>query len=270
MSVRAWLGAAALLATLVATRTAGAAHVEGGEIQLPGAGHDRVGVELETARFDLGTQGQGSYFSTIARVDWAATRRLTLRTRVPLHFLDLAGQAGREGLGDVEVRLRWRLTMRDPLLVAVGYTGQLPTGDDARGLGGGALQLAPYATAGYRIDATVIFVTLNDTLTLRSASTLRLPSSKRSVNYVDPNSDHELRYNAGLIYFFSDVVAASAMLNGVTILTDEERGHTLFTGGAQLGIAPLPGWRFVIGGQLPILGDKRFDWKLNAALIYSF
>ena len=268
MRVGAATGARALaIAMLFVARVALAAHVEGGEIQLPGAGHDRVGVELETARFDLaGTRG--TYFTAIARADWAATRRLTLRARVPLQLLDLEGQppgqSGREGLGDVELRLRYRLTMRDPLLVAVGYTGQLPTGDAARGLGGGALQVAPYVTAGYRIGGTVVFATLNDTVTLRGGST------PRYVNYVDPNSDHELRYNAGLIYFFSDVVAANALVSGTTLLADDARGRTLFTAGAQLGIAPLPSVRVVAGGQLPLAGERRFDWKANAALIYSF
>lgn len=267
MRVRAAIGARALaIAILFASRITLAAHVDGGEIQLPGVGHDRAGVELETAHFDLaGTRG--TYFSAIARADWAATSRLTLRARVPLQVLELEGQApgqsGREGLGDVELRLRYRLTMRDPLLVAIGYTGQLPTGDAARGLGGGALQVAPYVTAGYRIGATVVFATLNDTVTIHGAS------APRYVNYLDPNSDHELRYSAGLIYFFSDVVAANAFASGTTLLTDT-RGQTLFTAGAQLGIAPLPRLRVIAGGQLPLAGERRFDWKANAALIYSF
>ena len=247
-------------------RLARAESSAGGEIGLfPGAGRVRAGVEAEAAGFRNVEGRDGNYVSTTPRVEWVPERAVSLRLRVPLYALSLLGEDGiRAGLGDAEMRLRFRLRTREPLLVSAGWSMQLPTGSARDGIGGGALQVSPFVTAGYRFANTVLFATAADALTLASAHARKRP------DYVDPSTNDELRWTAGSIVYFSDAIAASLALSGITILEGDTPGRTLLTGGLQAGVQPSEEWRVVLGAQAPIFGDHRFEWKGNFAVIRSF
>ena len=259
----AWL---AFGLVVLQSRAANAQSSAGGEIGLfPGAGRVRVGAEAEAASFRDVDGRDGAYVSTTGRVEWVPSHVLALRLRLPIYALSLVGEDGiRAGLGDAEMRLRFRLRTREPLLVSAGWSTQLPTGAKFDGLGGGALQVSPFVTAGYRFASTVLFATAADAVTIASAH------STRRADYVDPSTNNEVRWTVGSIHYFSEAVAASVALGGITILEGGTLGRTLLTAGLQAGVQPNEEWRVVVGGQLPIFGEHRFDWKTNLAVIRSF
>ncbi len=253
----------ALLGSLVPLRRAHADGLEGISL-FPASGTWRGGLEMETSGFRVNGR-RGSYASTIGRFEWAATNELGLRGRVPIYSLALDGEDGtREGLGDAELRLRLQLMKREPLRVTGGWVAQLPTGRRHAGLGSGALQLFPFVSAGYKIDRTVLYITVADAVSLAG------PHQQRYANYVDPGSDHELRTTFGSIFSFTDAVSASLIMTGTTVLTAANRGRSLVTGALQLGTQPDRRLRLVLAQQFPMFGEERFSWKLNAAATYAF
>jgi hypothetical protein len=230
----------------------------------PPTGPWRAGAELEAAGFRLEGR-RGSYESAIGRIEWAPTGGLALRARIPSYTVSLQDQlATREGLGDTELRLRIQLKKDEPIRVSGGWVTQLPSGSQDRGLGAGALQVTPFVSAGYKVDRTIIYLTIADALSLAGPHQPRLP------NYVDPGTDHELRTTIGAIYNFTDLVSASAIATTTTILTHRDRGRSLVTGAFQLGTQPDRRLRIVLAQQLPLVGEERFSWKLNAAATFAF
>jgi hypothetical protein len=224
----------------------------------------RAGVETEATGFLL--QGQrGSFLSGIPRIEYTPVRKLNLRLRVPFHSLALDGEPDtRGGIGDAELRLRLNVKSGEPLRINAGWVVQMPTGSKHEGLGEGAVQLTPFASAGFRIDAVVLYLTVADTLKLVG------PHEQSFVNYVDPSENHELRTTAGSILPVTEMVSASAFLTETTILSGGSRqGDVLLTGGGSIGMQAESRLRIVLTGQLPIAGEHRFAWKTNASVTYS-
>lgn len=224
----------------------------------------RAGAEFETAAFKL-EERRGSYASVIPRFEWNATELLAVRVRVPMYTLALDGVVEtREGLGDTELRARFHVLRGEPLRISAGWVTQLPTGSAHAGLGAGALQWVPFVSAGYRVARVVFYLTVADAVSLAG------PHQTRLTTWVDPGTDHELRTTLGSIFQFTDTVAGSIVLTETTILTSVDRGHTFVSSAIQLGTQPDPRLRLTLGQQVPLIGEERFSWKLNAAASYAF
>jgi hypothetical protein len=252
-----------LVGSFVEARSARADGGEGTSL-FPATGAWRGGGEMETSAFRVDGR-RGSYASAIGRFEWAPINELGLRARVPVYSLALEGEGGtRDGLGDVELRLRLQLLRRDPLRITGGWVNQLPTGARHAGLGEGALQMTPFVSVGYKVDRTVFYLTLADTVSVAG------PHQQRFSNYVDPGTDHELRTTLGAIYSITDLVSASLVVTNTTILTSVDRGRSLMTGAMQLGTQPDRRLRLILAQQLPLAGEERFSWKLNAAATFAF
>jgi hypothetical protein len=230
----------------------------------PPTGTLRAGVETEATGFRLEGQ-RGSFLSGIPRIEYTPLRKMNLRLRVPFHSLALDGEPDtRGGIGDMELRLRLNLRSREPLRVNAGWVVQMPTGSKHEGLGEGAVQLTPFASAGFRIDAVVLYLTVADTLKLVGPH-----EDQKFVNYVDPSENHELRTTAGTILPVTEMVSASAYFTETTILSSVNQGQVLLTGGASIGMQAESRLRIVLSQQLPIAGEHRFAWKTNASVTYS-
>jgi hypothetical protein len=139
----------------------------------------------------------------------------------------------------------------------------MPTASKHDGLGEGAVQVTPYVSAGLRLDKVVVYLALADHLSLAGPHVERLP------NYVDPSEDNEFRTTLGTIVPLAQNVSGSAYLTETTLLTAEDRGRSLLTGGVQLALQPDPRVRLLVSDQLPIAGEHRFEWKLGTALVFS-
>ena len=241
---------------------ASTAHAEGREGQdsasfltFAPTGTLRLGVETEAAGFRLDGQ-RGSFLSGIPRIEYAPSELVSTRLRVPFHSVALDDEIGtRNGIGDLELRLRLNLRRAEPLHVAVGWDVQMPTASKHEGLGEGAVQITPFATFGVRIKRVVVYLTLADNMSLAGSHEVRL------TNYIDPSEDNELRGTAGTIVSLVENVSASAFLTETTILTTAERWDKLLTGGLQLAVQPDPKLRLILSDQLPLAGEHRFSWS---------
>ena len=244
-------------------RPAGADAIEGISL-FPLGDKPRAGAELETAGFRLEGR-RGSYASVIPRIEWNATELLGVRVRVPIYTLALEGEPEtQEGVGDTELRARFHLLGGEPLRISAGWVTQLPTGTAGRGLGEGAVQGVPFVNLGYRIARVVVYLTSADAISFAG------PHQRRWSNFVDPGSDHELRTTIGSLFAFTEKVSGGVVLTETTILTAADRGRSFVTGALQLGAQPDPRLRLTLAQQLPIVGEERFSWKLNAAASYAF
>ncbi len=246
------LAAFALAGLLLLPRRAHAGIAASGPPQELAPNKTRVGVESVWARFDL-PGAKGDYFGFAARTDLRMAPRVSLRLEVPVYTLHLDGDGTKTGLGDVELRMRVLLLNADDWRVYAGLADQLPTGETSQGLGQGADQLTPVVTGGKRFGRLVLYVTLADALVVRA------PHAASTPDYVDPSTDHELRYVGGSIYELTDALYANAAITGITVLVPSQLGQTLANGGLALGLSPTDAWKLVAGVQVPIAGDKRFD-----------
>lgn len=244
-------------------RTASADGMEGISL-FPLGDKPRAGAELETGAFRLEGR-RGSYASFIPRFEWNATELLGVRVRVPIYSLALDGIADtREGVGDTELRARFHILGGEPLRISAGWVTQLPTGSANKGLGEGALQGVPFINFGFRVSRVVVYLTVADALSFAGEH------QRRRSNWVDPGSDHELRTTIGSIFSFTDKVSGSIVFTETTILESNGRGRSFVTTAAQLGTQPDPRLRLTLAQQLPVVGEERFSWKLNAAASYAF
>lgn len=208
---------------------------------------------------------RGTFTSLVPRLEWVPTPRLNLRLRVPLDSLTLDGERdSRNGPADTELRLRLHAYTVEPFRVSLGLVSQLPTGSTVDGLGAGALQVTPFLNAGFRHKSFVAYLIVGDSISLAGSE------KTRRANWVDPNTDHELRTTLGVIYDFTGTVSAGALVTETIVLVDEDRGRTLMTGAVTLGTQPDRRLRLVIAEAFPVYGERRFAWKLSAAATYAF
>jgi hypothetical protein len=231
------------------------AEVASGPTQEPLATATRFGIESTWARFDLKDYDhpRGDYFEIAARADDELSRTVTLRLVVPFYVLSLDDADTRTGIGDVELRLKVQAAASENFRLYLGVADELPTGIGHLGLGNGAEQLSPYVTVGRKVGKVIFYTTVADTFSLRSNAAPQ--------NYVSPNEDHELDYNVGTIFQFTDAFYANLAPSAVTVLVPSKLGSTLVTGGAQLGLQPSEAWKIVGGFEVPMLGDHRFETR---------
>jgi hypothetical protein len=228
----------------------------------PGGG-SRLGVESVWAAFDL--QGTtGDFVGVVARGDLRLSPIVSTRLEVPVYTLQLSGQGTRIGVGDIELRTRIRLYDAHNWRLYFGLSDQMPTGNSSLGLGQKATQLTPFLTGGYRWGPVVIYGVVADAVVIRQ------PGAPQPTDYVDPGSDHELRYSLGAIVEFSSAIYANAGLSAITDLVPGEVGRSLAIASASLGVAPSPTWKFVCGLQLPAGGEHLFEEKVVGGLYYFF
>jgi hypothetical protein len=215
----------------------------------------RVGLEQEISGFDLPI-AKGTRYTFAPRADWAPREGLSLRTRVPFHNLWLAGDDHRAGIGDAELRLKFRLYSHGGnRLVQGGAIQTMPTGSAVRGLGNGAVVLTPFLTGGIKIDKTILYAYVSDAITLRNQK------ARAYDDFTDPSTNHETRNVVGVITGPYGPIQGNLSLNAYTILTGGAVGETFVFGAAVFAFAPSDVFRVQAGLQLPVAGDERFDYK---------
>jgi len=252
------LAACAILAGCLAgaPRTARAQEMSMGPPREPLVITPRAGIETGWTRFDL-NGNRGDFYDVTARLDVRASHIVGLRMLLPVYALDLDGSSTRVGLGDAELRLRVLVLDDHDWRMYAGLADQLPTGNNGIGVGQGGTQLSPFVTAGWRSGGLVVYGTVADVIALHSQG------KPPAFDYVDPSSDHEVRYSLGAILDAFGPVYANAALTGITVLTPSNVGDTFVYGGVALGVLLGEYWKVVASAQLPMAGEHRFDSKLG-------
>jgi hypothetical protein len=220
----------------------------------PGALGLRVGAESVWASFDV-EGARGNFAGVSGRFDWRASEAVTLRVLVPVYSLSLDGSPSRVGVGDSELRLRVRVYDTHPWRVLAGIADGLPTGSTSLGLGQGASQLTPYVTAGYRVGSLVVYANLADAVTVRSSD------KAAPVDYVDRSTDHEARGTLGAIFEVGEHLYGAAFTTGTAVLVPGSTS-ALATAGAAVGVLPASMLKLLLGGEVPVAGEHRFDVKV--------
>lgn len=223
----------------------------------------RLGVETTWGRFDL-NGNRGDFYGVTARLDVRASPIVGLRLFVPAYVIDVDGQSSRAGLGDTELQVRVLALDAHDWRMFVGLDDQLPTGNNGIGVGQGGTQLSPFVTAGWRTGGLVLYGTVADVVALHSRG------NPPGFDYVDPSTDHEVRYSLGAILDAFGPVYANAAITGTTVLTPEDAGDTLLYGGVALGFLLGQQWKAVASVQLPIAGEHRFESKAGLNVYFYF
>lgn len=249
--------ASALFAAALASGTAWA------DVTDVSAVRSRVGLEGAGATFAL--RGlTGSYLTAAALAELAPSSTVSIRARIPYTRVTYAGDDGgtHAGLGDVELRLRWRLLPDDPFQASIGLGGSAPTSRGEHHLGDDTAKIAPFATGGYRTGRTVIFATVSDQISIPIA-----PRDEVG-DITDPASDHELRGDLGVIERFGPVFV-SAYASGAARLVSRGPGNFAY-GTLLIGATPSANVRLVVGAALPITGEHRFDARTTGTMLVTF
>lgn len=94
--------------------------------------------------------GAATSTKTFTRFEYGLTDDLVAEFKVPFRFKRPASGANTEGLGDLDVELKYQLFKEEsaPMAVAIGFEVGLPTGDEDRGLGNGGFKYEPILALG--------------------------------------------------------------------------------------------------------------------------
>ncbi len=225
--------------------------------------HQRIGITQEVSSFDV-EQGKGTRYTIAGRFNWLPIPDLSLRLIVPIHQVWLTGGEHRAGFGDSELRIKGRIVQSGPVQIQLGLIQTLPTGSRTERLGNGATVLTPFVTGGYRIVDTILYLYVSDEVTVRR------DNQKHYEDITDPNTDHELQNAVGFIHIFTEELQMNVSFSAITTLTRRDRGQTFLFGGPLLAWGPNDAVHLALGVQLPIAGEKRFDWRGSLDAYVSF
>lgn len=266
---RACAGAAAMLTVLLFSAPAAAHHA----IQEIGVGHPQpqtfVGVDFAVAGFDLSGQ-RGDYYDLVPNAEYAPWEYLSVGLRLPVYFLELDKQDLRVGIGDLDtvVKLRLYHHPQEKFVLTAGLGGEFPTGDQDRGLGAGDVDLAPFLTAMGMLGPLMLHGTVGVNVAVVKAGA---PSSGvEPTNYVSPHSDFELVYHLGLLHWFYERFFANFVVSLNTVLASENRGDTFTVLVPELGVLATRALQVSVRPEIPVAGDRRFEWKLSLNLLWRF
>jgi hypothetical protein len=261
----AWaVASGATLSVALWAGRAGATGEVGRVVTDTSSGNYRIAAQTDASRFSLAS-ASGFRFTSAVRADWSPRPGLALRLRVPYHFMALDDGARFDGWGDAELRIKTRIFgIGDYVLVQAGVIQTLPTGSKQDRLGNGAMVLTPFVTAGRRFGETIIYAYVSDAVTLRRDNALAYE------DITDPSTDHEARSAIGAMLAIKQRVQANVSMSAITILGGRDVGQTFVHGGPIVGVLLTDAARLVLGGQVPVAGERRFDWRTTADVYFSF
>jgi hypothetical protein len=221
----------------------------------------RLGIENDFATFNFGGR-KGSFDSTAVRVDYSTQNRASVRLRLPIVYIHFSDGEQHTGVGDLELRSKIKVYDAHEWLSFIGLSETFPTGKYSWGMSAGAPTFSAYVTAGYKIKYTILYATVGDNVTMPRSGPVH-------INYVNPDRDHEIDYSAGVMHGLSEKLYVAGAVTGITVLERGDAGKSLATVGAVVAYRPVPAFRFALGGQLPIAGERRFDAK-GSVMTYWF
>ena len=260
-------------------------------------------VEVEVGRFD--TQGRtGTYVTVAPSLEIAWRGILSAGARVPLARVAPDGGPPETGLGDVELLLRGRLfaTHHGGLILSAGLTAEAPTGDEARGLGGGHWDLGPFVSAASNpVSWLALFATVTEHVSVgggappagaraqahyvagmgrpRPAAAARDAAARaRHANDgshgapYGPHSDHELSIDAGAAYLFGEAGYAAARATAVVLWEGGARLGPV-TPAVEVGWLPAEALRLKLALAVPLAPRgvaRRADWRITLGGSYRF
>ena len=265
MAARALVGALGALLLAVAAAPSSAQDVAPGLDAFFPLVTRRPVVEHEIElRFQHDKGRDGRATAIALAIDWAVLPRWQVALAMPLIFTDPRDGSGAGGAGDLELENKvvlWQAPERK-MLVAAGLNVRLPTGSEARGLGG-ETSMEPFASIG--LGARGIFVladlgyewNLNtrgagrDDQRVRSGVAVGAPVGRRLIPFVE-------------------LTAVSVLRSGGTEVSRRLRDRVQLYLTPALNVQVLPEATLGLGIQLPLTEARAFDYALHASVDWEF
>jgi mono/diheme cytochrome c family protein len=161
------------------------------------------------------------------------------------------------GLGDIEVSTKY-VFLHDYSALAIvsgGFEVGVPTGDSSIGIGSGTWKVSPYLAAGKGFGE----------IALQSSVKLEIPLESNQ-------GESELFYNfAFTLPLTKEKKGFYPMLeaNGITNL-ENGKSQLFVTPQLYLGLVKRGHIAFSLGGQIPVAGEKPFDYRLLGFLLWEY
>lgn len=110
----------------------------------------RTVLSLDAAAASFNVEGHtGTWEATTPMCELALGQAFSVMAALPVARMAVEGRSEAMGVGDLAVATKVRLhaTEHGGLLLSAGVGAELPTGSQAKGLGGGHVELTPFLTA---------------------------------------------------------------------------------------------------------------------------
>jgi hypothetical protein len=164
-------------------------------------------------------------------------------------------QTSARGIGDIELSGKYALYDNDASLsiLSAGLEIVLPTGNAAKGFGGGHWKIAPYLAAAKGFERLV------------------LQSSAKYEQQLQ-SEERELQYNFALSFPLSDAKHGAIPmieLNGVKSLADGSNSLFL-TPQVYIGLVRRGHLALSLGAQIPIAGARPFDYRIMTFFLWEY
>ena len=218
------------------------------------------------ARFDAafarGDAGGADEASVEASVEFALTPNVGFELAVPYVWIDPEEGGGADGIGNVEVAVKFADYRfgGSGVVLGAGLEAELPTGDDEAGTGDDRqVGLEPYVGFGYRRDQLEVIGLLR----------FGVPVNERAED--EAEVDLELAADLSLLYHFTPRVAGLVEFNGSAVVAGAS-DETLLTINPGLSLDPTGSGRLRVGVGvgIPVTDDAGFDYEARTMVILHF
>jgi hypothetical protein len=276
-----------LVATMAMVPSALAHHTPGHGIAWIGPA-TVVEMEASGAGFDLGDRS-GSWFATATVLEYAPDPRVSFLARIPVAWIDYDTGETASGLADIELGGKAKLmaVRENRLLFWGGASLELPTGNEAQGLGGGHVELSPHLIASAEpLPGLLIHSVASDHFSLSDGDdpegalrgSFTAPGlhaheghdhgeSAVHGSVLAPHTDHELSLAMVAVYARGRgyVSAGAEYIHPWSAST----GGDPWIGRTEMGYA-LPAHLVLSAGyDAPLSGEERFEHRARLALAWQ-
>lgn len=226
-------------------------------------------VTLEAATFDQGAWRVGSWQVMAASAQYAPLPWLSGSLRAPVAFVRYEDGRAALGLGDVEVGARVRLweTPHGGLIASAGLGAELPTGDEAVGLGGGHLELSPYVVASAQpLESLLLIGVASGRISLGGEAHDGEIAAHGAV--IAPHAPREVYGRLNAAWVEEDWIYGSAGIDVSYMIGAFDR--TPWVARAEVGYLGIAGLRLALGVEQAVAGEARHGLKgrMSAAWIF--
>ncbi len=237
----------------------------------------RVTIETLAAGFEL-AERSGNWQALVLSGEVTAFTWLSVSARAPFARVSV-GDTTHVGLADAEVAARARLytTEHGGLILSAGLGVELPTGNSDHGLGGGHVELAPFVSGSAApLEELVLFAAVAPLVSLGAhADEHDHPTAKPHIegtatglrgSVLAPHNPRELAVNAGAAYLVGPAFVSAGL--GLAAPLGDHELSTFVSSRLEIGVRVASGLRLLAGAELPVAGDRRFDWKGRLELMW--
>lgn len=245
------------VAWVLLTPTPAVAHHPGAEQ------HPSHATIASRALFDFGASRyrhdgvRADVLSWSAAGDYAFRPWASVGLRLGVHRADPASGSAESGLGDTEINARARLS-RDGSATSVigGFSLELPTGSEEKGLGSGHLEAAPFVAFSRSVGSVMTHGGAAGIFSFEDGGHGHGGAAKP--NFVNPHEDKEFRGHLGAVYSFHEGIYLNGVLAAALPVSGSHKGDVFLDVRPEFGWTR-GDWAAAVVVQLPLTDERRFD-----------